>query len=207
MTQQIMNSLGVLTEFALNITYAEIKEKYSEPHRYYHTFTHIEFLIKKINEFFGKGLIIKEERDILILTALFHDIIYNPQKTDNELQSVNFLKSKMFTKMTPEIQKVCDIILATKSHNKTGDKLTDMFCGLDMWYLTNGTFIEIFEDERKIFKEYQFVDYDTYKMERCKFLQQVINSDYGIDNKSNLNLLIKWIENCDRDDDGYLILK
>lgn len=199
--------INILSKFGLDITQVEIEESYSEPHRFYHTLSHIEFLIEKIIELFEKGSITEDERDVLILTALFHDIIYNPQRTDNEIQSVNFLKSKLFNKITPEIQKVCDIILATSSHKKTGDKLTDIFCDLDMWFLTNGSFMEILADERKIFKEYQFVDYKTYKEERTKFLTHILNTTYGVSNKENIQILIDWLKTGVRDNDGYLSLK
>ncbi len=202
----IRQIIDILRKFSLDITHVEIKKKYSEPHRYYHIFSHIEFLITEINKIFEKSIITEKERDILILTALFHDIIYDPKKSDNEQQSVNFLISKMFLSITPDVERVCNIILATKSHDKTGDKLIDIFCDLDMWFLANGTFIEILEDERKIFKEYQFVDYKTYKIERCKFLQHVMNSRYGYGNEENLGLLIDLVENGVRDGDGNLSL-
>ena len=198
--------INILNKFGLDITHVDIKERYDESHRYYHIFKHIEFLIERINNLFEKGLINDEERDILILTALFHDIVYNPQKTDNELQSVNLLKSKVFDNMTPELEKVCEIILATSSHKKTGDKLTDIFCDLDMWFLTNGTFVEIAEDEKNIFKEYQFVDYNTYKKERIQFLESTLDN-YGKPNEKNLRLLIEYIKNRIRDKDGYLSIE
>ena len=92
--------MTILQKYNLDINLTEIQEKYSEIHRFYHTFEHIEFLINKINKKFELD---EKEREILILTALFHDIIYNSQKTDNELQSVNFLKSKLIEEITTEI--------------------------------------------------------------------------------------------------------
>ena len=178
--------MTILQKYNLDINLTEIQEKYSEIHRFYHTFEHIEFLINK------KFELDEKEREILILTALFHDIIYNSQKTDNELQSVNFLKSKLIEEITTEIEQVCNIILTTKSHKKTNDKLTNIFCELDMWRLSNGSFIDIFEDERKIFKEYQYNNYNTYKINRIKFLNS-IKLTYGINNTQNIDLLIDWI--------------
>jgi len=148
--------INLLSKYALDITHVEIEKLYGEKHRYYHTLEHITFLINKINKIYEWDEN-EKERDILILAALFHDIIYDTQKSDNEEQSVSFFKSKIHNKMTPELQKVCDIILATKNHKITGDKLTDIFCDLDMWILSNGSFVEILDNERKIFKEYQFV--------------------------------------------------
>jgi len=195
MTLQIIE---VLSKYGLDITHVEIEEKYSEPHRYYHIFSHPTFMIKKINELFDNGTINEEEKDILILAALFHDIVYNPQFLDNEFQSVLFLQNRIRNYRQDDeseriMKRVIDIIFSTEKHIKTGDKLTDILLDLDMFNIANGSFIQLLSDERNVFKEYQFVNYDLYKTERIKFLKSTLEQEYGKKNETNIKLLIDWV--------------
>lgn len=182
----------ILENFGVCINFSDIIEKYSELHRFYHIFPHVKFIIDKVNDMFIKGKINESERNILIVAAIFHDIIYDPQRTDNELQSAKYFSDHVELD-TDQSNKVYEIILATRIHEKTGDKLIDIFCDLDMWNISNGSFIDILSNERKIFKEYQFVDYSTYKIERIKFLENVLKKEYGKKNENNIKLLIEWV--------------
>ena len=91
----LIEIIDILRKFGIDIQLPHIEERYAEPHRFYHIFTHIEFLIEKIDELFRKGIINEDERDILIVAALFHDIVYNPQRSDNEEKSVEFMKEQI----------------------------------------------------------------------------------------------------------------
>ena len=61
----------------------QIKERYSEPHRFYHNYTHIDYIFKTAEK---EGVII-EEGDCLWYAILYHDIIYDPTRKDNEGRS------------------------------------------------------------------------------------------------------------------------
>jgi len=51
------------------------------------------------------------------------------------------------------------------------------------------------------------VDYATYKKNRIKFLKDILKTKYGESNKENIQILIDWVKNGVRDNDGYLSLK
>lgn len=135
-------------------------ERYNEPHRFYHNFEHIE---KMINDAKSKNIL----TDDLFLAIVFHDIIYNPKLNDNEEKSAELFYSYI---KNDEIKQA---ILETKTHTPTS-KLSKQLSDLDLSILWSDyeTFIDF---ENKIFKEYQFFDYETYKEKRLEIL-----FDFGI---------------------------
>jgi len=162
-----------------------ILNHYNEPHRFYHNFDHIismfESVIEQEIEF--KEKIIDTN---LFLSILYHDIIYDPKRNDNEEKSVELFKQHINMGMVQIIPEefrtsnkinhypydkdaICNAILETKTHKPTTElsrKLTML--DLEVLYSDYNTFVE-YED--KIFKEYQFVDYNTYKEKRIEILK------------------------------------
>ncbi len=92
----------------------EMTIAYSGKKRYYHNITHIEDLLLQ-TQTFEKQLI---NSDIVYFAVLFHDIVYDVAKSNNEELSAVFAQKAM-RKMkidTGIIQKTYDYILATKKH-------------------------------------------------------------------------------------------
>jgi len=131
-------------------------EKYNEPHRHYHTWEHIEDLLEKAHK---QGIL----SDDLFLAIVFHDIIYNPKNNDNEE-----LSAELFYKHIKN-DVVRQAILDTKTH-KPSNKIGEQLCLLDLSGL-HGDFKSFIETEHKIFKEYAFVDLETYKEKRIEILE------------------------------------
>lgn len=144
-------------------------EKYSEPHRFYHTLKHIKELLDQLEV---KRLY---DSDILFLATVYHDIIYDPTRNDNEqLSADEFEKdAEVFLKhLNPAtIDEVKQIILDTKTHTPSTD-LSAIFCDMDMSVLRR-PFAELIAYEEEIFKEFQFHDYKNYKAGRIDFLTKV----------------------------------
>lgn len=134
--------------------------RYDEPHRFYHNLSHIETMISAAK----KREILTDE---LFLAIVFHDIIYNPKANNNEELSAELLYKYM------PLNKIKQAILDTKTHKPTNE-LSKQLCDLDLAVLWSDyeTFIDF---EHKIFKEYQWVDYNIYKEKRLEIL-----SDLGI---------------------------
>ncbi len=65
--------LGILDQGALEI-WNRIREKYSEPHRFYHTLTHIDSMLNHLDR-------IKPDGVELALAVWFHDVIYDPRSS------------------------------------------------------------------------------------------------------------------------------
>jgi pantetheine-phosphate adenylyltransferase len=139
-----------------------IKAKYNEPHRFYHNWDHVLDLVEQ-------ALVLDTYSHGLLLSIIFHDVIYDPRCSDNEEKSVEY-----FNALYPNNKKIEDAILNTKSHLPSDNIISDQLNQLDMSILYRGfkTFVEY---EHKIFKEFQYVDCNTYKKERIRFLKTVKN--------------------------------
>ena len=136
-----------------------IKEKYNEPHRYYHNWDHVLDLMNKAIE---QNIVSTD----LIIAIVYHDVVYDPRRNDNEERSLDFYNFSEHNKI------VRDAILNTKEHLVTDNEISNQLNSLDMSVL-HGDFKTFMEYEHKIFKEFQYVDYDTYKEKRVEFLKTV----------------------------------
>jgi pantetheine-phosphate adenylyltransferase len=128
----------------------------------------------------------------LSLSIIFHDIIYNPKVSDNEYKSAEFFKkicSENNIGKDFDINVVYNLILDTKHHdlNKASNDLSKQLIMADLSILSSNL-DDLIEYENKIFKEYQFVDYNTYKEKRIEFLKNANVQNYNIAD------LIKYIE-------------
>jgi len=126
--------------------------------------------------------------DLLKIIAFFHDAIYQTPATIskmfmmkpetfmtliawNEIASAE-LAIKMCKNFTKEQKKlVFDAIIDTADHSKKPSSfISAIFLEYDLWNLTHGTLSTMIEDEKKIFKEFGFVDFSIYKEKRVKIL-------------------------------------
>jgi len=187
----------ILNKFDIDISIDEIEKRYAETHRYYHTIEHVNFMINEIYELYKKSKITENNKNILIVSAIFHDIIYNVSDDVNEIKSAELLKNK--TKYVDEyqdnyIQKIYNIIIDTKTHI-TNDELSQIFCDLDMYTISDSSFGELLKYEKQIYLEYQKFGFNEYRIGRIKFLKSMLNNKYGEKNYDNILKLIEYIEN------------
>lgn len=85
---------------------------YGEPHRHYHTLDHIAALLELLGRH-GDNVV---DRDTLTLAILFHDVVYDPTRQDNEEASAAWADARLTDLGFPEDQraKVARNILATR---------------------------------------------------------------------------------------------
>lgn len=163
---------------------SDVINAYNEPHRFYHTLEHIEDVLKHLND---ADLL---KHDEVFLATIFHDIIYNPQSNTNEEDSAEFfLKAAPSSSLTDEQkQHVKQLILDTK-HHKPSVKFSEEFIKADLAIL-NSSFDKLIKYEKQIFKEFQFVDYKDYKVNRIKVL-----THFNVN--GNLNHLIDYVNSVE----------
>jgi len=174
-------------EFNSNIVFF----KYSEPHRYYHTIEHIYSMLSYNSD--------KIDDINLFLATVFHDIIYDPKRDDNEERSVEFFKYQYELlplsnhKLSINEDLVCRMIMDTKHHkDTTGYSQPLIDADLSIF---KGSFKELLEYEEQIFKEYKFVDWKNYKEKRIKVLTEFDNIINIESRNDNILSLIEYIEN------------
>lgn len=180
----------------------ETAERYNEPHRHYHNMSHLTELLDEIAD---AGYSSEDYRIAMALVAIFHDAVYDPRKQDNEERSAK-LAADFFSRvpiasfsrllqinLAENTQKdILRAILDTKNHHLAEGRLSKDFCLLDLKRMLLSSPGELLRHELNIFKEYQFVDFATYKTNRIKFLRSFVEHAPSI--KEKIEYHIAWLE-------------
>lgn len=115
---------------SISILWNELNEKYSDKKRHYHNLTHLSDLYAQLQ-------IVKPKLDdwnVILFSLFYHDAIYNATKKDNEERSAALAEKRMkqIGVSNSNIEKCYAQILATKSHNVSGDLDTNYFTDADL---------------------------------------------------------------------------
>ncbi len=99
----------------------ELIAAYMQPGRQYHTLTHIAGLLRQLEQH-GQGV---GDRDAVALAIIFHDVIYDARRSDNEKQSAALAAARLTCLEFPTalIDKVVHYITAT--HHAEDLKIND----------------------------------------------------------------------------------
>jgi predicted metal-dependent HD superfamily phosphohydrolase len=84
--------------------------RYAEPHRHYHTLAHARAVVAALPT---------DAPVALVLAAWYHDVVYDPKATDNEMQSALFLQQQF--PHSPHLDEATRLILLTHTHSTTPD--------------------------------------------------------------------------------------
>jgi len=181
--------VNALTEFGVDITLNEIFQMWDKRGRYHHTTEfHLFPLLEEIEnyEYFEN----EHDRFMLIVAALFHDIIYDKKGDKDVDNSIMFFRTCVSNHFLNEEQKrIVQIIENTKDHKPKGDKLSDVFNELDLKVLEQ-PLAGMLQYERNIFLEFQEYPFDKYKERRIEILTSLLRRD-----RYMLPTLIEYIKN------------
>jgi predicted metal-dependent HD superfamily phosphohydrolase len=150
----------------------EIGDQYSGSGRHYHNLSHLDKLLQELD---AVKAFFSDWQTILFAIA-YHDIIYNPLKSDNEEKSASLATKRLSKLSIPAAQcdKCYDHIMATKGHHVAADNDTNFFTDADLailgadaatyrWYAA------------MIRKEYHWYPDIVYKPGRKKVLQHFLD--------------------------------
>lgn len=165
--QRIFQKLGIKSDVRI------LLDKWNEPHRFYHDISHLQDLIAQINEDFGVGELTENEREKLIVAAIFHDIVYDPVSNKNEENSANFFINLCEEKFDIDIVEIKQIILDTKNHIPS-TPLSEKFQKYDL-NIFMGSLENLLVWESGLREEYNMIDDSTYLRERLSFLENIID--------------------------------
>lgn len=186
MIRQILESTIFIKYF--NGSFDDLEKRWNEPHRYFHTLTHLEKIINLIDR--DKNKVMKWQYDMLRVAAIYHDIVYLPREDKyNVTESIDKFKED-FTKL-PQFYSypIIKIIESTNYHNfEDEDKIIRMFNSYDMNGILNGSLEELIEDGDNIAKEYH-LDKEVFKEKRIEFLEKY--KEYN----SNVKKCIDYLKN------------
>jgi predicted metal-dependent HD superfamily phosphohydrolase len=176
-----------------------IVQHHSEPHRHYHTLRHLALMLPQLpaSHAFAREM---------IGATLFHDIIYDPARSDNEELSISTFLSVAST-IAPDApldtSLVSEMILATKSHrfrheSTTGDEAINLLLKADLsilwhpdpkvydWYATG------------VRQEYAFVPEDKFRAARTRILT-ALRDDLICSDKLTAQETILLMRNTERE--------
>jgi predicted metal-dependent HD superfamily phosphohydrolase len=185
-----MNIQNILRKNNIDCDYTMLVDMWCEKHRHYHNIEHLLDLFQMINRDYSNKLINEKTYEKLLITSLFHDVIFDPKQTDNEEKSADFFLSMCLEKNNTDIQEIKQSILDTKEHISS-NPLSEKFNAYDM-NIVERSFEKLLEWEQGIFKEYEFAG-EKYKPTRIKFLESLTNK-YVL-NSDNIYKLIDYVKN------------
>jgi len=155
----------------INQFWLEIEKKYTEKGRHYHNLTHLENMFSELE--LANDRITSFTN--ISFSVFYHDVIYDASSKLNEEKSTEFAKLRLeklgVNKI--DIEEVYEQILATKSHQKSGNYDTNYLLDVDLSIL--GKDIESYvKYTQQIRKEYSIYPDFLYKPGRRKVLHHFL---------------------------------
>ena len=156
-----------------------IAMRYNETQRAYHTLKHIQQLFGQFDQIKDK----LNEPHIIALTLYYHDAIYTPTRSDNELKSAEYAVESLNSYLSAEqCQYIYALIMMTASHqiDKTDDwldksKKSDAAYLLDMDLSVLGaSWSEYQQYAQAIRQEYAYVLDADYRVGRISVLKGLL---------------------------------
>jgi predicted metal-dependent HD superfamily phosphohydrolase len=93
----------------------DVSARYDEPHRQYHSRVHLDHVLATVDELLAVHPV--EDPDTVRLAALFHDAIYDPVSSTNELDSADLAAEMLGGTIAAErIDRIQRLVLATIDH-------------------------------------------------------------------------------------------
>ena len=150
-----------------------IYSQYSHGSRYYHNLNHLQGMIAELKTV--ETLI--DDLDSMLFSIFYHDVIYDPQRGDNEEASADLLVQHLQRTTFPTISKSVRQITCTKTHSYVGDVDTDTFVDIDLSIL--GKSWKVYNEyAQNIRREYSMYPDEMYSMGRAKVLRSIIGKDW-----------------------------
>jgi predicted metal-dependent HD superfamily phosphohydrolase len=171
---------------------ADLTAEYSQPHRRYHTLTHIEHCLGELSSIWDCPVHLEEVRWALI----FHDAVYDPRRDDNEIRSADWACRIMEDLGRPEDERarVRGLILATAHMREPNTADEALLHDIDLSILgaDEATFDQY---EHSIRDEYEFIPEPHYREARAELLTSFLRRDRIF----HTALYRRRLETCARD--------
>lgn len=145
-----------------------IATHYNEPVRAYHNLAHLQQLFIQFEQVKNH----LKQPHIIALALYYHDVIYNPLRTDNELKSAEYALDDLSAYLSAEqCQRIYQLIMMTADHQLDDAKDQDGAFLLDMDLSILGTdWLDYKKYAQAIRQEYVHVAKADYQAGRTKVL-------------------------------------
>lgn len=153
----------------------DLEAAYAEPHRRYHTRTHIEQCLALLDQVPD---LTESEHQILTYAIWWHDAVYDATASDNEAKSAEMAKRDLrdFDISLHGRDEVARLIRLTAGHAvEEGDRLGEILVSIDLSIL--GAPDERYDEYAKaVREEYVHVPEDLWRTGRAKVLQRFLDA-------------------------------
>ena len=180
----------ILDKWKIKIDYNILLSRWNESHRHWHNQSHLVDMLSQINEY-RQHLDSQKDYEKLVLCALFHDIVYDPSKSNNEEMSAEFFFNSCEDK-NEDVLDIRQMILDTKTH-ESNTQLSKIFNKLDM-NIVERDYEDLLEWEEGIYGEYKIFGNEDYKKGRLSFLENLLDK-YPM-NSDNLMKLMDHVKSA-----------
>ena len=156
-----------------------LKQRYGEAQRHYHTWDHIDALLRHYEALKDQ----LHDPDAVKLALYWHDAIYDPMSAENEFKSADLLLDQCAGLIgTERLTFAAEIIRATKAHlmpdGLMPDQASDLALFLDIDLSILAARPDVFDTyEINIRKEFAFAPEEVYKAGRAAVLKSFLDRD------------------------------
>lgn len=114
--ERLLLGLGVPAETAAALE-RELRERYGEPARRYHTLDHVQAVLQRADAITGEPGCSPRDPAALELAVWWHDAVYEPGKAGNEAASAWLLRDRLRTWVEPGVlERAVRLVHATDGH-------------------------------------------------------------------------------------------
>ena len=152
-----------------------LKARYAEPHRHYHTLDHVESLLQHFREWQH----LADEPDCIAAAIWYHDVVYDPHLNDNETASADIARFELMSIgwLGVDVERAACMVEATQGHHAPDDdRDTWLFLDLDLSIL--GAAADRYDHYREAIRaEYAWVPDTDYREGRARILRRFLERD------------------------------
>lgn len=169
---------GLMDDLKRNNVAVAIEKSYNQKHRMFHYVTHVYEILTRIDT--NTGCAFDEDSGVytnsyksLILAALFHDVVYDPTRPDNEEKSVEFMLSKLNGHIDETVLQTASNLIQATSEIDTQDPLAKEFNSYDRAILGSHDFAELVNYGDDIRREYIMYDYQDFALKHVEVISKM----------------------------------
>ncbi len=153
----------------------DLEAAYAEPHRRYHTRTHIEQCLALLDQVPD---LMDSERQVLTYAIWWHDAVYDPTASDNEAKSAEMAKRDLrdFDVSLHAREEVARLIRLTAGHLvEEEDRLGEILVSIDLAILAAAP-LAYDAYSHQVRAEYAHVPDDAWRVGRAKVMQHFLDA-------------------------------
>ncbi len=184
--RQLCQTIGIDNNDAIEQEFNRIVVAYGEPHRAYHTAQHINECLDLLDWCIGEISTVSPTHAVsdpaLEMALWYHDVVYQPQRSDNEQCSADQATAFLLTNdvTLPQSEKIASLIMATRHLASPKSEKLSVPSELAAWIVDIDLAIlaappqRFAQYEAQIRQEYAWVPEAVYRAKRQALLTQFL---------------------------------